>query len=1248
MSPTVAELREGIVQGQTQVAQAQQVASVQEQRIQEAKKRLTSQQALRGGIGLKERKEGLSQVQQAEQNISQYKEDVGQYETQLVEQEKAITQYEAQNKAESYPGESQGITYRQYKHSLTHRPISSGEVVKDYTYFDPNTGLGYSSQYDLTSKGYVKTLPTIKDTFISSDKDLNIKNNFLDYAKSNGTSGLYTWKSSGIPSSKLVSTIPINDSSGFLANFQKGIKDTKETYDPTINAFVVSPQPSDTGTKIISRTATIEERQQMDVIKNPVTRYIFGDTISGNIMTTNLGELRGKIKESEILNTELESRSKEIEKLSQNLNTPEQIENYNQKINEYEQKRIRQESLTIGAGLFGLREQIPVSELSDIKYGGISTFTTIVGKTGGKTLGLFASGVATEMGLKESQEVTSDIKLPYFSRGTIQTDASGKPITSIEMTSNVPNLISPSNLKKTGEFVGGLAPYANPLGGYIYAAKEGEALYGYIKEQYKPTYSADWNLDKDTATLGNKTKYGNIWGAIGLGSLNYAKERPFEVIALATLGFLKGKKVVNKATGTGKYKYDKYLENPETKDLLLNRKIVQNTYPEQNLVPKLEIVQENNVARINTPIKNKGVTQVTESYPTNTLTGNIIEQRDLTGKSGFFNRLFGKGDKNLKSYKGNIYLDENKALEIINYDKNIKKVTEIDLKTNKGVTRLYEGDKLLKEAKVESTNVQDILGNIKKRTNVLEIDQQVRNPVATSDINLRLGNMEIKNLKTLEVGGEVYNNMGSIIKEPYLTSTKLTGKITTNIEQASNIERGIFRSSSESSGNLDLIQVGARKGKVEVNMGNKYVKIAKRANQEIVYGNPNEVDKVTRIVSGDKSKTLRIISPKVNREISQLAESQLRYSYINPNSKILNVAKEIEALKVKGNKEMATNVANTLKQNRMFDKFKEIKEAAKNQILKIKNIGKSPKGASNIRFGQEEAEVLQSMSGRVIVERPSAYLSNVNIPEVSNVPLLSNIAEEAEIVGGNIGVGLGSKGKYVGALNIIPKQETKLETFQAQVTELDLKPALENKQTNKQISTLKQTPIIKQEFKSELKLNQVEQLRVLENLKLETKQELKQQAKQRLEPKQDMKQRNQERWEPKPSTEIVIPKPTSLVKRLANKVQESPDIFEILVTKGGKDISIGKRRSLEEAESLLGKTLKGTLRAGGSILKGGKKLEAKELGLLKSAEYSISKINPFKIIQKKEKRLGTRSETSEIQMFKKKSPSKKRKLNLFD
>lgn len=127
----------------------------------------------------------------------------------------------------------------------------------------------------------------------------------------------------------------------------------------------------------------------------------------------------------------------------------------------------------------------------------------------------------------------------------------------------------------------------------------------------------------------------------------------------------------------------------------------------------------------------------------------------------------------------------------------------------------------------------------------------------------------------------------------------------------------------------------------------------------------------------------------------------------------------------------------------------------------------------------------------------------------------------------------------------------------------------------------------------------------------------------------------------KPQTPLKpIPpsKQPNLIQRVAKKVSEEPQIFKAFGRVKGEDVELGAFRSKKEAETKLRGFLKGTLGAGGFVKTKEGKIPFSELGLSRDIEFQAGKSDQLRVIQKRERRLGTRSETREIQYFKKSSP----------
>ena len=108
--------------------------------------------------------------------------------------------------------------------------------------------------------------------------------------------------------------------------------------------------------------------------------------------------------------------------------------------------------------------------------------------------------------------------------------------------------------------------------------------------------------------------------------------------------------------------------------------------------------------------------------------------------------------------------------------------------------------------------------------------------------------------------------------------------------------------------------------------------------------------------------------------------------------------------------------------------------------------------------------------------------------------------------------------------------------------------------------------------------------------------------------------------------------------------KEGESVFEAFTRKFGEDVSIGTFPTLQQAKAKLFFKIRGTLRASGFIEKEGEKVKI-PTGW---SEFVPSKRDSFRIIEPRRFRLGTPSEVSEIQFFKKSGGSRKKKKKGFN
>jgi hypothetical protein len=124
---------------------------------------------------------------------------------------------------------------------------------------------------------------------------------------------------------------------------------------------------------------------------------------------------------------------------------------------------------------------------------------------------------------------------------------------------------------------------------------------------------------------------------------------------------------------------------------------------------------------------------------------------------------------------------------------------------------------------------------------------------------------------------------------------------------------------------------------------------------------------------------------------------------------------------------------------------------------------------------------------------------------------------------------------------------------------------------------------------------------------------------------------------------IELPKSSN--KSISRFINEKFGSFDVFVKAFKKDVKVGTFGTQEAAEKFLKSKLKSTLRASGKIVKGGKAIDFGELKSLKTMEFRPSKVERGRVVQKREFRLGSKSEVQEIGFFKK-GRTKKNSLGL--
>jgi len=223
------------------------------------------------------------------------------------------------------------------------------------------------------------------------------------------------------------------------------------------------------------------------------------------------------------------------------------------------------------------------------------------------------------------------------------------------------------------------------------------------------------------------------------------------------------------------------------------------------------------------------------------------------------------------------------------------------------------------------------------------------------------------------------------------------------------------------------------------------------------------------------------------------------------------------------------------------------------------------------------------------------------------------------------GTGQYEKTEFVS--NVIQKPKQEFKPLQ------DLKPL--------QLIGTAQQPKTKQlsknllDFKTQQDTKQVQKLKQISVSLLGIAQQFKQpqQFKQLLKQGQGTPQKQKSNQPPKKSLKpkpIIPLLPSGKARELLQRVKEEQ--FKVFVRRKKKDVEIGTFETSEGAKKGLLKTLTGGLEASGFIKKGERKLNVRELGFLGSS-FTQSKVNPFRVIEIKERRLRRGTTGKQIQYF---------------
>jgi hypothetical protein len=291
--------------------------------------------------------------------------------------------------------------------------------------------------------------------------------------------------------------------------------------------------------------------------------------------------------------------------------------------------------------------------------------------------------------------------------------------------------------------------------------------------------------------------------------------------------------------------------------------------------------------------------------------------------------------------------------------------------------------------------------------------------------------------------------------------------------------------------------------------------------------------------------------------------------------------------------------------------------------------------------------VLLDSSGKMIVPEitntaPKLTLE-FDISELANAPRMTNLPSTTtgtSVLNTNQ-QSLFFKGRFEGTA---PSGKIESMTGMGKIQGLGelgrFKTSLETNQetSQKNMLGLRTPQRTSQRTQQEQKAKQQEGLKQPSALSLGLVSLLKQQQRQQQQQRQIQKQVQQQKYKQgtqfnKPSFKIP-PFTFGLGKAFSKLKSMDEDEFEAIGIRFGKEISLKKGTKTQTGEELES-FLKTTLGASGFLKKGPVKLKAEETGLLRKG-FIKSKISPFKVVEKRERRLKKGGqEVREIKYFKK-------------
>ena len=759
------------------------------------------------------------------------------------------------------------------------------------------------------------------------------------------------------------------------------------------------------------------------------------------------------------------------------------------------------------------------------------------------------------------------------------------------------------------------------------------------------------------------------------------KERAFGVAEAGLGGFVIGQKAVKfLKTPIKSSKLKQIIEAPEKKVTILETKIVKEITKPKIIKGRLEFSQIDGKTRSVLVPKIKGRTLSTE----------FIESKEQVGKVFEIRKI---GREPVKVFEGISEVSGEGALkETIKFGK-ITKVTKVP-REGKGSVELFKGGKSIFKQEINQVAKQNIKFGRPEVSNI-KVKKQIGEPgVKIQDVKIEKGGKKVDTRKTSvrEDGKDI--EIISDFEVP-LKSTLVKSEIGVETVVGKDIFSGVTRTVERQRGFIDIIQVGPRKGLIKVKGTRGKLEVRTRVGQEIEFGIDKTFD--TSIIKqvGREKISAKQITPKIQRDITTISGQKTTTIFTKPDAKIVKAEAErlnkilkdkvasksqemlddLEKIKkvALGMKDEAAMSGEKTKKKGLIKILKGIEDdrkfvislGAKEEVGSV--VAKSGGGKTSKAFKKAE-----SSGGQVLLEaEKTAAESKFAFGQEMNLPRTIFVQPTEELLVMPKSLVRTTEVPFIAGIEIqesaiplISKFKTRASpslsgTIQFETTspievsivrpslQQDIRVGLDTKldtrldtRVGTRLDTRLDTKLdtrldTRLDTKLDTKLDTRLDTKLDTRLDTKVRTLTKQLTKQQQQIKTDILTRQiqrplQKSTQKKPTTIKPIIKPTtSLVKRLAKKVDDE-DLFEIFTRKEGKDIVVAKAKTEAEAFKKLKGKLTGSLRASGFVEKAGKKIAPP---ILLNGDFRRSKVDTFRVVEKRAKRLRKGTTGKEVQMF---------------